>query len=153
MYAQWAVGLVISTGHDTKVMMSIAKAPEKSSHLNARINTVSWSTTPCMLPYLHVGARLLHVFLQQSTADSCWGLLPIVLRACCLLLAVLLLLLLSRRMFGSVRFAPRGLMGFCHRVHFVRFRCSVAAHVRSDAIIYCRVGRSDQRKRHVERER
>ena len=38
---QWATGLVLSTGHDTKVMMSIAKAPEKSSHLNARINTVS----------------------------------------------------------------------------------------------------------------
>ncbi|CAM9450391.1 unnamed protein product, partial [Laminaria digitata] len=36
---KWATGLVLSTGHDTKVMMSIAKAPEKSSHLNARINT------------------------------------------------------------------------------------------------------------------
>ncbi|CAN0220421.1 unnamed protein product, partial [Ectocarpus sp. 8 AP-2014] len=36
---KWAVGLVISTGHDTKVMMSIAKAPEKTSHLNSRVNT------------------------------------------------------------------------------------------------------------------
>ncbi|CAM9989729.1 unnamed protein product, partial [Ectocarpus sp. 4 AP-2014] len=36
---KWAVGLVISTGHDTKVMMSIAKAPEKTSHLNTRVNT------------------------------------------------------------------------------------------------------------------
>ncbi|CAM9636300.1 unnamed protein product [Ascophyllum nodosum] len=36
---QWATGLVLSTGHDTKVMMSIAKAPEKGSHLNSRINT------------------------------------------------------------------------------------------------------------------
>ncbi|CAM9262124.1 unnamed protein product, partial [Hapterophycus canaliculatus] len=36
---KWATGMVISTGHDTKVMMSIAKAPEKTSHLNSRVNT------------------------------------------------------------------------------------------------------------------
>lgn len=56
-FVQWAVGLVISTGHDTKVMMSIAKAPEKTSHLNTRVNTVGAQLLRSDLPRRGVDQR------------------------------------------------------------------------------------------------
>ncbi|CAN0447201.1 unnamed protein product, partial [Discosporangium mesarthrocarpum] len=35
----WAVGLVLNTGLDTKIIMSMTEVPRKSSHLEQRTNT------------------------------------------------------------------------------------------------------------------
>ncbi|CAM9856271.1 unnamed protein product [Hapterophycus canaliculatus] len=35
---RWVLGLVLNTGPDTKIMMSMSKAPSKASHLSSRIN-------------------------------------------------------------------------------------------------------------------
>ncbi|CAN0038698.1 unnamed protein product [Pylaiella littoralis] len=64
---KWAAGLVISTGHDTKVMMSIAKAPEKSSHLNARINTEIKGLALMLFLFCFTGAMGSSIWQSQHT--------------------------------------------------------------------------------------
>jgi len=41
----WIIGLVLNTGHDTKIIQSITKAPQKSSSLELKINhEIKWVT-------------------------------------------------------------------------------------------------------------
>ncbi|CAM9092815.1 unnamed protein product, partial [Phaeothamnion confervicola] len=53
---RWALGLVLNTGADTKIMMSMSAAPVKASHLSDRINTEIKRVAALMVMLCIVGA-------------------------------------------------------------------------------------------------
>ncbi|CAM9795377.1 unnamed protein product [Chrysoparadoxa australica] len=69
--SRWALGLVLNTGMDTKIMMSMSAAPTKHSHLSERINTEIKRVATVMLVFCLVGAVLGTSWVVEY-AGSAW---------------------------------------------------------------------------------
>eukprot|EP00903_Cladosiphon_okamuranus_P011458 g10792.t1 len=62
---RWVLGLVLNTGPDTKIMMSMSKAPSKASHLSSRINQEIKRVAAVMGTVCLVGAFLTTIWNAQ----------------------------------------------------------------------------------------
>ncbi|KAG5183758.1 hypothetical protein JKP88DRAFT_198883 [Tribonema minus] len=65
-----ALGLVLNTGMDTKIMMSMTAAPTKASRLSARVNREIKRMAVVMLAFCALGAALSTAWLARDSRDA-----------------------------------------------------------------------------------
>jgi phospholipid-transporting ATPase len=67
----WIYGLVINTGHDTKIMLSIADTPHKQSYLDKTVNFLVAMMLMLMLGLCSLGATLI-LTVENSVQNGAW---------------------------------------------------------------------------------